>query len=145
MLKLGNSADANVQSRRHVVTHKILKNDPDFAVQRLDVVVPEVHSVQEDGAAGGIIQPRQQLDQRGLALAVLSHQGHVLAGLDSKVQIPQHRPVRPRVLERNVAELNPPANEARNWEGSRLGSDGGFNSQEFEQIREEQCLVRDAR
>ena len=50
MFQLGNSADADVQSRRHVVTHKILKNDPDFAVQLNLGMTPvslSLHSVLE--------------------------------------------------------------------------------------------------
>ena len=43
------------------------------------VVLPEIHPVEQDPALGRVVEPRQELDQRGLARAVLAHERDPLA------------------------------------------------------------------
>ncbi len=49
--------------------------------QLFEVVFAEVVAVEQDAALVRVVEPRQQLDQRGLAGAVLAHQRQHLAGL----------------------------------------------------------------
>ena len=44
-----------------------------------EVVLAEVVAVEQDAALVGVVEPRQQLDQGGLAGAVLAHQRQHLA------------------------------------------------------------------
>ena len=67
---------------------------PDVPPEAVEVVLPEIHAVEQDPALGRVVEPGQQLDQRGLAGAVLAHQRDPLARRQREVE-PPHRPVAP--------------------------------------------------
>ena len=55
---------------------------------------PEVvdrHAVQEDLAPGHVVEPHQQVDERGLASACVTDDGHLLAGVHSEAHVFQHQ------------------------------------------------------
>src|SRR5256885_1154465 len=57
-----------------------------------------------DAPAGRLVEPAQQVDQRGLSRAVLTDDGQRLAGPDREVEVGQDRPLRARVPERHAVE-----------------------------------------
>ncbi len=73
------AAHGDVFAGRHFVAHEVLKDDADLAVQILDAVVAQVHAVQQDPALGGVVQAREQFDDRGLALPVFADQRDAFA------------------------------------------------------------------
>ena len=60
--------------RREVVAHEILEDDADVAAQLGEVVLAQVEAVEQDAPFGRVVEPRQQLDDGGLAGAVLADQ-----------------------------------------------------------------------
>src|SRR5215469_6873075 len=56
----------------HLVARKILENDTDALAQRALFPVGQVAAIEQDPSGCGRVQPRQELDQRGLARAVLA-------------------------------------------------------------------------
>ena len=92
-----------------VVAHEVLEDDADVPPEALDVVLAEVHAVEQDPALGRVVEPGQQLDQRGLARAVLAHQREPLArrAARSRVRAP------PSCSEPGIAEPHALEHEAR--------------------------------
>ena len=74
---------------QHLVAREILEDHADALPERRLVPLLEVEAVEQDPAAGRAIQAGQQLDQRGLAGAVLADQGQALAGLDVQIDVRQ--------------------------------------------------------
>ena len=68
-----------------VVAHVVLKDHADLAAQVVEVVLAQVDAVEQDAAAGRVVEPRQQFHERGLSGAVLADQGHVLARSSRKL------------------------------------------------------------
>ena len=98
------AADGDVLARGQVVAHEILEDDADVPAQRLEVVVAQIVAVQHHVALVGIVEAREQLDQRGLAGAVLAHQRQHFAGAQREVEV-AHRPaLGARVAEADVVE-----------------------------------------
>ena len=58
--------------RGHLEAHEVLEDDPDLAVKVGEVVLAEVDAVEQDLALGGIVETGDELDDGGLALAVLA-------------------------------------------------------------------------
>src|SRR5438552_8413544 len=67
--------------RRHVVSQgklevdEVLEHRGDLRAPAVDVQVAQVYAVDLDGAAGRLVEPAQELGQRGLARSVLAHDG----------------------------------------------------------------------
>ena len=79
-------------------------------ISRAQVVpgqVGDVDAVEGDPAAVELVEPHDQVDQRGLAGAGRADDGHGLARLDDEVEVLDERVVR-RVGERHVLELDAP-------------------------------------
>src|SRR5713101_3329281 len=53
-----NPAHGDVLSRRHLVTHKILKDNTNFTIQVLQTILSKVDTVEQDLSLGGIVEPR---------------------------------------------------------------------------------------
>ena len=69
-----------------------------------EVVLAQVVAVEQDAALVGVVEARQQLDQRGLAGAVLADQRQHLAGVQREGQV-AHRPaLGARIAEADVLE-----------------------------------------
>ena len=60
---------------------EILKNDAEEVVKRGGFIVAQVVPVQQDLALGGVVQPREELDERGLARAVGADQRQRFTGI----------------------------------------------------------------
>ncbi len=70
---------------------KSWKMTPIWVAEVLDGDVPEVGAVDQDAAFVGIVEAGQELDDGGLAGAVLADQRQRLAGLQREIQA-AHRP-----------------------------------------------------
>ena len=70
-----------------LVADEVLEDDADAPAQRGLVPVVEVEAVEHDAAAGRPVQAREQLDQRGLAGAVLADQRERAARADVQVDV----------------------------------------------------------
>ena len=85
------AADGDIVAGAEIVAHEILEDHAHAAAQRVEVVVAQVVAVEQDAALVGVVEPRQQLHQRGLAGAVLADQRHHLARLQGEAEM-AHRP-----------------------------------------------------
>ena len=101
------------------IADEVLEDDADMGAQILDGEVPEVDAVDQDAALVGIVEPGQQLDDGGLAGAVLADQRQRLAGLQREVQA-AHRPA----LGVGIAEADILEDDAL----SRIGCGKGLGS-----------------
>ena len=101
----------------HLVPHEVLKDHRGLAAQVLEVVLAQVHTVEQDLSRAGVVEPRQQLDHGSLALAVLADQRDPFARLESEIEVLEHQPGTAGIGERNVLKLEAVANGS----GSRWG------------------------
>ena len=83
--------DRNVLAGRHLVAHEVLEDDADLSVEGFQVVFAKVDSIQQDLPFRGIVQPSQQLDDRGLALPIFSDERDALAGMQMKIEFVEER------------------------------------------------------
>src|ERR1035438_9549428 len=65
-------AKSNVLTNKQVITHVILEDHTDFTAQIVYVILAEVRSVQQDLAFGGIVEPREELDQGSFPSSILA-------------------------------------------------------------------------
>jgi hypothetical protein len=72
-------AGADVLADAQLVAREVLEDDADAAAQGQLVPLLQVKAVEQDAAGGRGVEAREQLDQRGLAGAVLADQGEGLA------------------------------------------------------------------
>jgi hypothetical protein len=75
------------------------------AVQVFEGILAQVDAVEQDLPLGGIVEPRDELDDGGLALAVLADQGDALSGREVRLKFFRYRSVGARIGERDIAEL----------------------------------------
>src|SRR5581483_1037856 len=68
-----------------------------------------IDAVDEDAARGGVVEPRDEVDERGLAAAGGADQGDGLAGLDPDADTVERLAAGAQVRERDLLELEPPA------------------------------------
>ena len=102
-------ADADVLLQDEVVAHEVLEDHADVAAQTVQVVVAQVHAVEQDAPLVGIVEAGEQLDERRLARPVLPDQRDALFGLELEAQV-AHRPAaRARVVEAHVVETRSPS------------------------------------
>src|ERR1700723_1934892 len=73
-------ARTDILAHHHLVAGEILKDDADSLAQCGLVPLLEIEPIQQDPPPGGPVQAGEQLDQRGLARAVLPDQRQTLAG-----------------------------------------------------------------
>ena len=140
-----NPAHCNVFTRRHLIAHKVLKDNANLTIQVFQTILFQVHPVEQHLAFGGIVKPRDQLDDRGLALTVLADQRNPLPGMKMEVQPIQHQPRASRIAKRNIAKFKSANDRPRRRKRIRLGPDGGLHVEEGQQVGQEKSLVRDAR
>ncbi len=138
-------ADGDVLAGGQVVAHEVLEDDADVAAQRGEVVIAQVAAVEQDPALVRVVEPRQELDQRRLAGAVLADQRQHLAGPQLEGEV-AHRPaLGPRVAEADVFEDEALADRLR--EGQRIGRRGDLRREveEREEVVEIERLAGDLR
>ena len=86
----------------------------DHAERRAQLVarhLAALDAVDADPALIDLVEPHEQVDQRGLAGAGRSDDGDRLAGFDDEVEVLDERDVG-QVAERDVLELDPPGDRA---------------------------------
>src|SRR5579862_8555436 len=138
------AADGDVLAGGQIVTHVVLKNDADFAVQIVEVVLAQIHAVEQNAAGSRLVQSRKKLDQRGFALAVFAHDGDSFAGLDAEVQAIDHVAPGLGIGEGNVAELEAVANWPRRGDGGSVDANLRLHREEVKQVGQEESLIGDA-
>ncbi len=79
VLAVVDAPDADVVGRREMEADEILEDHADAGPELRKVVVAQVAPVEQHTTLGRIVEPGQQLDDRGLAGAVLADQRHDLA------------------------------------------------------------------
>ena len=83
----------------------LLGHETDSAPEQLGLDVSDVDAVHKDLAAGGIEQPRHQIQQRGLAGAGATDDGDRLTRPGAEGDVAQHRILCAGILELDVAEF----------------------------------------
>ena len=82
-LAVGDGAEVSqtdVLRRGRLVGHVILKHAADLGAQVGGINVPDVDAVDQDAAVGRIVEPADQLEERGLARAVAADDRDRLSG-----------------------------------------------------------------
>ncbi len=74
------AAHGDVFARGHLVAHEVLEDDADLGVQIGKIVFAQIDAIEQDLPLGRIVEPRNQLDDGGFALAVFADQRDALAG-----------------------------------------------------------------
>ena len=91
LVRAVDAADGDVLPRGHLVAHEVLEDDADLAMEIFELVVAEVHAVEQDLPFGRVVETRDQLDDGGLALAVLADQCDALPGRKCKGEVASTR------------------------------------------------------
>ena len=117
----------------HVVAHEILKDDSDLRSIGLRGRTREGRRRPAESPLGRIVESRQQLHHRGLALAVFADQRDSFAGLHREIQVVQHSPRTARIGKRHIPEFESPANRTRRRNRVRLGDDVRLDREEIQQ------------
>ena len=105
-------ADADVLARGQVVAHEVLEDHADVRAQVVQVVVAQVAAIEQDAAFIRVVEPRQQLHQRGLAGAVLADQRQHFAGAQFEIQPAQRPALGAGITEADVLEREARARSA---------------------------------
>ncbi|MPM31102.1 hypothetical protein SDC9_77655 [bioreactor metagenome] len=92
-------AVAQVAGHRPGEQVRLLRHQPDPAPQQVRLEAADVDAVHLDGALGRVVQPRQQIDQGGLARSGGADDRGGAAGGHREADLLQHRRVRPGVGE----------------------------------------------
>lgn len=85
------AADGYILARRHLVAHKVLKNNADLPVEVFQVVLTKIDSIQQHLPLDGIVKPGEQLDDSCFPFAIFSDQRDSLARVQMKVQSVQNQ------------------------------------------------------
>ena len=102
---------------------RFLKHNADLPTEGGDVELAEVVTVDEDPPGGGVVEPGDQGEERGLARSGLPQQGDPLPGLNLERQLLQHRRVG-LIVERDRVELD---RSRESGVGEGLGRRGDFD------------------
>ena len=115
----GHVADAHGLPRPELEPEEILERAGEPRPPRLGGHARQLDPVHQDAAARRLIQPAQELHERGLAGAVLAHDGHHRAGLEVQADVLEHQALRAGIGEGHVLEANPVGEPLRH---RRIGS-----------------------
>ncbi len=107
IVERGDPPESDVLPRGHLVLEEVLEDDADVAAQVVQVVLLDRVPVDQDLTGCRLVQPGQQLDQGGLACAVVADDGAAPARRDHAAETVEGLRVGARVDERDVAELDP--------------------------------------
>ena len=86
---------------------RLLGDNPNLPPQLCEWIVPQVDSVQQKLAFGHVVEPGDQVDQRGLARTGTADHTDRLAWCDREGQVGEGAFVRAVVGERNIPEFQP--------------------------------------
>ena len=95
----------NILRKREREQLHILKNRRENSVVAALVVFADIHSVQQDLALGRLVQPKEQLYERGFSCAVQAHDREPFSCVKSEREIFYRVILGFGVLERNVSKL----------------------------------------
>ena len=85
----------------------LLQDDADLPAQRLQRHVADVDAVDGDAAGGGVVEARDQVDDRALARSGGADDGQGLGRPGAEAHLAQHRRPDPEVAERHPLERQP--------------------------------------
>ena len=85
------------------------------------IIFAQVDAIEQNAAFGGIVETGDQLDDGGLALAVLADQCHALSGAKREVEAVEDAAARSRIGKRDIAKLKSKRDRARH-EAARQGA-----------------------
>src|SRR2546426_4137681 len=138
-------AHADVLFQDEVVAHEVLEDHADVPAQAVQIVLPQVHAVEQDAPFIGVVQACEQLHERRLPRSVLAHQGNALARLEQEPEVPHGPAIRPGIAEADALELEPAPDGRGHGPRARLRRDPGPHVEEGEQVREVQALLEHLR
>ena len=81
----------NVVAQRQLEANEILEHRRQPRAPRLEIELAQIDAIDLDGAFLRVVQPAQQLRQRGFARAILADDGERRAGRNGEVEAIQHR------------------------------------------------------
>src|SRR5690606_22249652 len=110
---------ADVLVEAHVEAHEVLEDDADRVAELLQVVLAQVHAVEQDATFARVVESREQLRDRGLAGPILPDERHARARSDREAESPHRPALAPRVAEADVLEAEALADGSRH--GTRVG------------------------
>src|SRR4029077_14517638 len=132
---------ADVLLQDEIVAHEVLENDADVLSQTDQVVVAQVHAIEQDTPLIRIVETVEQFHERGLSRAVFSHQRDALPQLDGEGQV-THRPaIGAGVAKPHVLKLEASGNRYRHRSRSGPGRHAGLHVEKGEQVGEVQALL----
>ena len=95
---------ADVLSDGELIPDEVLEDDADALLELVDVPLVERQPIEHDASLARHVQPREELDQRRLARAILTDQGELLAGREVQVHAFERPSLLTGVLEPDVLE-----------------------------------------
>ncbi len=106
IVEVGFVARADVLAHEHLIADEVLEDHADALAQGVRVPLLEVQAVEDDAARRGLVEPREQLDERGLAGAVLADEREAVPGFQVQSHAFQRRLARAGVREAHVLEAH---------------------------------------
>ena len=138
-------ADADVLRRGEVVAHEVLEDHADVRAQVVEVVVAQIAAVEQDAAFVGVVQAREQFDERGLARAVLADEREHFVGAQFEIQAAQRPALGFGIAEADAFEHEAARDRARDRDRVGLRANLRHDLEERIQIVEVQRLAGDLR
>src|SRR5579883_34383 len=89
ILYLVNLPHTDILTRIHMIVNIILEDNPHLLAQFLQIILLDIASADQNFALIGVVEARQQLDERGFASTVAPDQRNGLARLNGKAHILQ--------------------------------------------------------
>src|SRR5665648_583286 len=99
-------AVAQVARHRAAEQKRLLRHETDATPEVLLRHVADVDAVDEDAAAGNVVEPRNETDERGLAAAGAADDSRHLARTGREADAAEHRVFGARIAELDVLELD---------------------------------------
>jgi len=84
------AAEADVLAHAATEENGLLRHQAHLLAEPPHLELPQVHAIEHDHAAGGIVEPLDELDHRALAAARLADQRHRLTGRDLQRDPAEH-------------------------------------------------------
>jgi hypothetical protein len=83
-------AEADVLGHRAGEQERILQHHREVLAQRGQILIAQVHAVQQNLARRHVVEAHHQAGQRGLARARVAHNGHRLSRLNGEAHVLQN-------------------------------------------------------
>src|SRR5579871_432039 len=99
-------ARTDVLSHQHLVAHEVLEDHADALAQCGLVPEREILPVEKYAPRGGCVEPREQLDERGLTRPVLANQREARAGGEVQRDVLESGTLGARVRETHILETH---------------------------------------